>query len=956
MKQVYKLLFSFVLIFSFGQKAFTQDSCRSDFGMAPTSSPLTKVFTAQPWHSSQKPVEQICWKYGDGQDTCLTAVPGAIPPLTITHTYAQPGTYNVCIKIKYQGGCVAELCRNIQAGNNQPDSCKADYIISGANTFPFAGVFNPIAWHNNNKPVIEVRWDFNDGTPQVFTPTLAPVTHVYNSPGTYNICVRIKYDGGCVAEKCKPLVVSNNNADSCQSNFTVSAVNTSPLTRSFTPQTWHSNNKPVTEVRWTFGDGTTQTTATPVTVTHTYAVPGTYTVCIRIKYDGGCISEKCKPVVISNPVADSCKADYAVTAANTSPLHKIFTAIPWHNNQKPPIQICWNFGDGQDTCINAAAGTPLPLSIAHSYAQSGTYNVCVKIKYDGGCVAEKCKLLVIGTPVIDSCKAEFQVLQTSNNNLIKHFVAQPWHSNNKKPQQICWKFGDGQDTCINYDTSYTGAYNVTHQYQQSGLYQVCIKIKYFGGCVAEKCKPVQAGNPPTDSCQANFEVMPIAGTILSKTFVAQPWHSQNKRPEQICWKFGDGHDTCINYNPNLTYNYIVHHTYAQAGSYVVCVKIKYSGGCVAEKCKPVQVGPNTPTDSCSANFETTHYSTNPKLKKFTALPWHNNGKRPEKICWIFGDGKDTCINYNPANPNNIYSVLHLYSNNGPYTVCVKIKYQGGCEAQKCKVVWVGPQPGTDSCKANFTQEFIQNNYKWRRFNAQPWHSGNKRPEKICWIFGDGKDTCINYNPATPSVYTVLHLYQQPGIYNVCVKIKYQGGCEAQYCRPVEVLPQPCKALFTDSMISRFKVKFKGQAVLASPLNPVVSWTWSFGDGTTGTGQNVIHEYAQPGAYNVCLKIRTLSGCEDTYCRVKLIDSTLRILHLTPNPVQNVLYITYYSFYNQPAQIKIFNIYGVLVRTFYRNMTVGYNNFNTDVSTLPPGPYSLVVQSATSLASSVFFKY
>jgi PKD repeat protein len=494
-----------------------------------------------------------------------------------------------------------------------------------------------------------------------------------------------------------------------------------------------------------------------------------------------------------------------------------------------------------------------------------------------------------------------------------------------------------------------------HQYLLPGVYTACVRIVYRGGCVAEKCKPVQVGNPPTDSCQANFEVLATAANTLSRTFVAQPWHSQNKRPEQICWKFGDGRDTCINYNPSVTYNYFVNHTYAQPGTYQVCVKIKYSGGCVAERCKPVVIGPIPQPDSCKADFETTHYSSNLRLKKFTAIPWHNNGKRPEKICWIFGDGKDTCINYNPANPNNIYSVIHLYPGNGSYTVCVKIKYQGGCEAQRCKQVWVGVTQNTDSCRAGFTEEIVQNNLRWRRFNALPWHSSNKRPERICWSFGDGRDTCINYNASTPAVYTVLHLYQQPGQYQVCVKIRYQGGCEAQLCRVITIpAPTPCQAQFTDSMISRFKVKFKGQAS-TSITNPVISWSWTFGDGSSGTGQHVIHEYAQPGAYQVCLKIKTLNGCENTICKTKVIDSGIRILQLAPNPVQSTLYITYYSFYTQPAQIRIYNIWGILVRTFNRNMVVGYNNFSTDVSTLPPGPYSLVVQSSTSLASSVFFK-
>lgn len=953
MSKFYKF---FLVLLAFAPFAtMAQDSCQANFSVTGGNLPLTKVFVAQPWHSNQNPVQEICWNFGDGNDTCITAVPGTVPPLTIQHTYQQAGIYVVCVKIKYQGGCVSEKCNTVQVGSiSQPDSCRADFNVFSTAGAPMLRQFVPITWHNNNKPVIEVRWDFGDGQ-GITTAIAATVNHNYLQPGTYNVCVRIKYDGGCISEKCKQVIVgTNTQPDSCKADFIFTA-GTAPGVRVFTPIAWHNNNKPVLEVRWDFGDGTPFLVSPGVnTVTHFYPQPGTYNVCIRIKYDGGCVSEKCHPLTISQ-LTDSCAANFQVLQANNTTLTRYFTAQPWHNNNKLPVQICWRFGDGTDTCLNAVPGAVLPLSISHTYTQLGTYTVCVKIKYQGDCVAEKCNPVVITGPVVDTCRADFETSTVSSSPISRKFTAISWNLTGKKPQQVCWKFGDGQDTCINYAETYTGLYNIIHSYSQPGTYNVCVKIKYYGGCTAEKCRPVLISTPAADSCRANFEVMPVAGSVLTKTFVAQPWHAQNKRPEQICWKFGDGTDTCISYNPNLNYYYIITHTYAQPGTYNVCVKIRYQGGCVSEKCKPLTVGVITQPDSCRADYETTTYATSPRLKKFTAIPWHNNNKRPERICWNFGDGTDTCITYNPANPNNVYYVLHTYSQNGIYNVCVKIRYQGGCEAYKCRDVAVGVNTQPDSCRAYFTEEPIQNSGLYRRFNAIPWHSNNKRPEKICWNFGDGTDTCVTYNSGISVLYTMVHHYAQPGVYTVCVKIKYQGGCEAQFCRPVAVAEMPCRALFTDSMISRFKVKFKGQAIIAQPNNPVINWQWTFGDGTGGSGQNIIHEYAQPGAYNVCLKITTANGCQNTVCRVKVIDSGVHILQLHPNPVVNTLYITYYSFRNETAQVKIYNVFGILVRSFTRQMTIGYNNFSTNVSTLPPGPYSLVVQTPTATAASVFFK-
>lgn len=49
--------------------------------------------------------------------------------------------------------------------------------------------------------------------------------------------------------------------------------------------------------------------------------------------------------------------------------------------------------------------------------------------------------------------------------------------------------------------------------------------------------------------------------------------------------------------------------------------------------------------------------------------------------------------------------------------------------------------------------------------------------------------------------------------------------------------------------------------LAYPIN----YTWSFGDGTSATGQYVTHSFSPSGSYTVCLTIQTANGCTSTFC-------------------------------------------------------------------------------------------
>ncbi|HSU28911.1 MAG TPA: PKD domain-containing protein, partial [Chitinophagaceae bacterium] len=209
---------------------------------------------------------------------------------------------------------------------------------------------------------------------------------------------------------------------------------------------------------WNFGDGTTQTTGALDGTQHHYANAGSYTVCLRLFRYGTAsntatvTAESCVTIVIREPHPDSCSADYEriPLSATSDPLHIYLKALPWHSNDKRPVRICWRFGDGRDTCIQYSNTSPGPYVVEHNYANPGFYEVCVNILYQGGCEARKCKTLQVGHP--DSCRADFEriPLSTSNNPLRAYFKALPWHNNNKKPSRVCWTFGDGRDTCINY--------------------------------------------------------------------------------------------------------------------------------------------------------------------------------------------------------------------------------------------------------------------------------------------------------------------------------------------------------------------------------------------------------------------------------------------------------------------------------------------------------------------------
>jgi hypothetical protein len=106
-----------------------------------------------------------------------------------------------------------------------------------------------------------------------------------------------------------------------------------------------------------------------------------------------------------------------------------------------------------------------------------------------------------------------QILKELQSRIIIHMTialkALPSNSQNRKPARICWSFGDGRDTCINYPENYAGLYLVGHRYLQPGQYEVCVKILYYGGCEARNCKNIIIP-PPIVECRVRlFEITPL---------------------------------------------------------------------------------------------------------------------------------------------------------------------------------------------------------------------------------------------------------------------------------------------------------------------------------------------------------------------------------------------------------------------------------------------------------------
>ena len=123
---------------------------------------------------------------------------------------------------------------------------------------------------------------------------------------------------------------------------------------------------------WTFGDGWTGSGQTP---SHTYAVGGTYNVCLTVTDAGtpNLTDTKCTTATVQNvnraPVA-SCDGPY--TGYVGAPVSMSSTGS---SDADGDLLTCaWTFGDG---------GTGTGPALSHAYAASDTFDVCLIVRDNG---------------------------------------------------------------------------------------------------------------------------------------------------------------------------------------------------------------------------------------------------------------------------------------------------------------------------------------------------------------------------------------------------------------------------------------------------------------------------------------------------------------------------------------------------------------------------------------------
>ncbi len=161
-------------------------------------------------------------------------------------------------------------------------------------------------------------------------------------------------------------------------------------------------------------------------------------------------------------------------------------------------------------------------------------------------------------------------------------------------------------------------------------------------------------------------------------------------------------------------------------------------------------------------------------------------------------------------------------------------------------------------------------------------STSQDPDLWQWDFGDGTIS-TEQNPQ--------HIYDEEGSYTVCLIAENSStGCSDTICQWID-LSHPCLLFNPGFTYQALSGDLSFQFFDQTTGTPNI-WLWGFGDGNTSNEQHPVHQYDQPGNYNVCLLVQdTLNNCNRSFCMEISVNTTNinsleiynRSIKIYPNP-------------------------------------------------------------------------
>jgi gliding motility-associated-like protein len=836
--------------------------------------PLNVTFLDSSFGGGGSPITLYEWSFGDGG-----TISGAVP--NPSYTYTLPGSFTVSLKVTDQHGCDTSIVKPGYVNTSIPPFAQISTIPDppAACIPPLNVQFSAAGSYSNSTTGtgLTYAWNFGGGN----TAATMNAQFIYTATGNFNPTLTVTDNNNCSLTTSAVVSIGAPVA----SFSALNAVNdTVCQTVTFVI------NGSTGNLLFDYGDGTSGTA--PV---HTYALPGNYNVTLTVQ-SGACSDDTTISIVVEEILA----------AFTHTPTYGCQwpSSVQFTNQSVNAASYFWMFGDGDTS--NATNPTHVYESLDTNrftiYNNPVIFFITLTATSAHGCVSNTFSQDTVFPPTARfmpdkayGC-APLTVAFADSSISFENIVSRKW------------LFGDG-GTATGNNTL------VNHTYTNPGIYYAYLIITNSAGCIDTSYEIViYVGEPPaptftvtpTDVCvhvpvqltnttspgdSAQYFHYTADGGFLSHCFTdpnpVWQWN-HTTGPQSITltatyngcsgsttvpnaitvhgplahfytvgncatpytyvmqgdiqdattwtWDFGDG--TVLTNSTNQTPS----HTYANTGTYnIILTAFNPSSGCppdvetVQVKVRDLQGAFTTAPKACSGteiDFDAT-----------AAADVFPNCYKGYLFYW--GDNQP---------PHNQESPLasHTYQQGGYFQPMLIVTDENGCKDTVIQEVRIyEPHAFFKSNKTYgcvpFAVNFTDSSYA--DTTIVQWD----------WDFGDGT-TSTAINPS--------HTFTAAGTPSWVVRLIVTDafGCkDTMYKIITNSIPD---ANFTANTTTA--ICAGGQVSFSAVSLGLQSYAWTFGNGTSATGQTVTATYPLAGLYNVTLTVTDSINCQRSITNTALV--------------------------------------------------------------------------------------
>ncbi len=706
-----------------------------------------------------------------------------------THTYTMQGTFNVTLSVTNSDLCVKDTMMTITVSPKPTASFSYTPACVNSGT-----QFTDLSTAPGSS--IQSRfWDFGDGG----TSTDPDPVHIYTTPGTYQVKLKVKNLANCEDSVVVPVITRPQPTP----DFTYSSV-FCPSGQVTFQDISSATGATIAERTWIFPTMTIINNPSP---TYVFANTNVWdTVTLIVKDSHGC----------SDTITDSVfiKPGFEFTFTNDTNICDGYAMRFYPQNNTPGdslYSVSWNFGDP----ASGPANNSTLFKPTHVFSRTGIFVVKMKAYNSDNCVDSVFREIRVWAKP----EPAFSHVNPACNDTV-FFSDTTQYIGDGPITSWTWNFGDGNSTTINSP----GPGHTSHYYANAGIYPVTLVMRTIHGCVDSITKNVQR----FPCIKADFKTI---DTLCARYQIAFSDSSLPvSRINQWTWNWGDGTPPEV----YATFTPTVYHTYASAGTYNVSLEIQAQvSGTNITDVRSGQVVIRPTPEAFFANPSTCLEQLT--LFHDTSLTY---GENITKWQWNFsGSPTDTSSFKNPK---------HLYDTAGIYNVRLIVNNRFGCAdtLEKATRVYGLPEAhftNTAACIGDPTlfsdisleSDTILTSWSWY-FN-----------------YPSLKDSSNLQDPSFK--------YKATGDFTVRMVVRDYFGCQHFVDSLIRVNVTPLSAF---TLIDNYNGR-QGQVKLTNLSTGADNYTWEFGNGKSSTDENPVATFTEDDTYSIKLISRNQFDCSDT---------------------------------------------------------------------------------------------